>query len=62
MNEVHPPSPCTGVCKIDPVSMQCLGCRRTLAEVAAWFTATAQEKHAILRALSDRQSVSVRSM
>lgn len=62
MSEVHPPSPCTGVCKIDPVSTQCLGCRRTLSEITAWFTATAPEKHAILHALSERQSVSVRSM
>lgn len=61
MSLAHPPSPCTGVCKIDPVSTQCLGCQRTLAEITAWFTATAAQKHAILQGLATRQSVSVRS-
>jgi len=40
---VHPPrpprerhSPCVGVCKIDDDTGFCLGCARTLSEVAAW--------------------------
>ncbi|MBF9150801.1 DUF1289 domain-containing protein [Novosphingobium jiangmenense] len=61
MTEAHPPSPCTGVCEIDRATEVCRGCQRTLGEITAWFTATAQEKHAILRALAARQSVSVRS-
>lgn len=61
MNESDPSSPCTGVCKIDPVSTLCLGCHRTLAEITAWFTASPAQKHAILRNLAERQSVSVRS-
>ncbi len=61
MSEAHPPSPCTGVCEIDRVTSVCRGCQRTLGEITAWFTATATEKHAILRDLAARQSVSVRS-
>ncbi|QOV94008.1 DUF1289 domain-containing protein [Novosphingobium sp. ES2-1] len=61
MNDDHPPSPCTGVCEIDPLSTQCRGCHRTLAEITAWFTASAAHKHAILRDLAARQSVSVTS-
>ena len=30
------PSPCTDVCRIDPVSGWCEGCLRTLDEIAAW--------------------------
>lgn len=61
MNESHPASPCTGVCEIDRATEVCRGCWRTLGEITAWFTATAQEKHAMLRDLAARQSVNVRS-
>ena len=61
MNEAHPPSPCTGVCQIDPVSTQCLGCNRTLDEIAAWPYADTAQKHAILRNLAARQSINVKS-
>jgi predicted Fe-S protein YdhL (DUF1289 family) len=61
VNESDPPSPCTGVCKIDPLSTLCLGCHRTLAEITAWFTASPAQKHTILRNLAERQSISVRS-
>jgi len=30
------PSPCINVCRIDPDSGACAGCRRTLDEIAAW--------------------------
>ncbi|WP_084279280.1 DUF1289 domain-containing protein [Novosphingobium sp. B1] len=61
MSEAHPPSPCTGICEVDRRTSICRGCRRTLGEISAWFTATAIEKHAILRDLAARQSDSVRS-
>lgn len=43
-----PPSPCTGVCTIDPASTLCQGCARTLAEITAWYRAGPAEKQAIL--------------
>lgn len=30
------PSPCNSVCRIDPDTELCMGCLRTLDEVAAW--------------------------
>lgn len=29
-------SPCIGVCRIDPATGWCVGCRRTLDEIASW--------------------------
>jgi len=58
----HPASPCTGTCTLDPLTQICRGCARTIAEIMAWPTAGAAEKHAILGAVSARlQSVSERS-
>lgn len=31
-------SPCIGVCRMDPNGEHCLGCGRTLDEIAAWPT------------------------
>jgi predicted Fe-S protein YdhL (DUF1289 family) len=31
-------SPCTKLCTIDPRTQLCLGCGRTLGEVASWST------------------------
>ncbi|WP_225207015.1 DUF1289 domain-containing protein [Novosphingobium huizhouense] len=50
----HPPSPCIGVCTVDPATRTCGGCRRTLDEIAAWFTASAAQKHAILADIARR--------
>ncbi|HEX7639864.1 MAG TPA: DUF1289 domain-containing protein [Burkholderiaceae bacterium] len=30
------PSPCVNICQVDPASGLCVGCRRTLDEIAAW--------------------------
>lgn len=32
------PSPCTQVCTLDAVTGRCLGCLRTIEEIAAWAT------------------------
>lgn len=57
-----PPSPCTGVCQIDPGTVLCRGCYRTLDEIAVWPSASAMRKQAILDAVATRQSESVRSI
>lgn len=61
MNAVAPPSPCNRTCTIDPLNGLCRGCARTLDEIAAWPHASIPEKHAILQAIAQRQSVSSRS-
>ncbi|MFY7835808.1 MAG: DUF1289 domain-containing protein [Novosphingobium sp.] len=62
MNLTDPPSPCTGVCQIDPGSALCRGCHRTIDEIVAWPTASAPRKQVILNAVAARQSESVRSI
>ncbi len=49
-----PVSPCVRICRIDPASDRCEGCRRTLAEIAQWWTMDDETKRAILRDLPGR--------
>jgi predicted Fe-S protein YdhL (DUF1289 family) len=50
-----PDSPCDGTCRIDQATGWCLGCKRTLNEIADWPILRPPEKHAILRQLKDRR-------
>jgi uncharacterized protein len=50
-----PISPCIGVCIIDPASGFCLGCARTIPEIAGWLEFSAEEKQRILATLPERQ-------
>lgn len=47
-------SPCVQICTIDPDSGYCIGCRRTLAEIAGWLAYSEAERHAVLGALALR--------
>ena len=49
-------SPCVKVCQMDPQSNRCLGCARTLDEIARWASMTDQERNQILSELPDRKS------
>jgi uncharacterized protein len=49
------PSPCIGVCVMDPDGALCLGCFRTLDEIAAWSTLDADAKRWILAELRARK-------
>jgi uncharacterized protein len=51
---IHVPSPCKNVCQMDPGSGLCLGCRRTLREIAEWLEMTAEEKLATLERVEQR--------
>jgi predicted Fe-S protein YdhL (DUF1289 family) len=48
------PSPCTGVCRIDSATRLCLGCKRTLEEIADWPMLGNAEKRAVLRRIDAR--------
>ncbi len=48
-------SPCNKVCAIDARGV-CLGCHRTLGEIAAWPDASDAEKAAILQSIQNRHS------
>jgi uncharacterized protein len=49
-----PTSPCTGLCQIDAAAGWCLGCRRTLDEIAAWSSAPPAVKRVVLARLAER--------
>jgi predicted Fe-S protein YdhL (DUF1289 family) len=50
------PSPCIAVCHIDGRSGFCLGCYRTLPEIAQWHKKTEAERWAVLAELDIRKS------
>ena len=49
-------SPCINVCRMDPASGYCEGCRRSLEEIACWSAYSADEKRAVLARLPARNS------
>ena len=49
-------SPCVQVCTVDGKSGLCLGCFRTLAEIAHWSKLTSDERDDLMRALPGRRS------
>lgn len=42
------PSPCIGVCTINPDDQTCVGCFRTLAEISNWPTLDNAGRHELL--------------
>jgi predicted Fe-S protein YdhL (DUF1289 family) len=46
------PSPCVGVCRLDEAGACCIGCGRTLDEVAKWSGATDDYKRAVWRRIA----------
>lgn len=47
-------SPCIAVCTVDGLSGYCLGCFRTLGEIANWLKLTNEERGAIIGAKEAR--------
>ena len=56
MSERAPVSPCVGVCTLDPASHYCLGCARTIEEIAQWPRFSADEKRRVIAELPSRGS------
>jgi len=54
-------SPCVGVCQINAKTKFCLGCFRTLREVAHWSRYDDDQKREVLLALRERQDEASRS-
>jgi uncharacterized protein len=44
-------SPCIGVCQLDGKTQACIGCGRTIAEIAAWSDLSDEERRAIVARL-----------
>jgi predicted Fe-S protein YdhL (DUF1289 family) len=53
MIEVPVASPCVDVCRLDAQGL-CVGCRRTLEEIAEWSRASEARRREILRNLAAR--------
>jgi predicted Fe-S protein YdhL (DUF1289 family) len=47
-------SPCIKTCVVDGVSQLCLGCGRTLPEIAKWGSLSEAERLAIMATLAER--------
>jgi predicted Fe-S protein YdhL (DUF1289 family) len=52
----HVPSPCISVCELDANGRICVGCFRTLDEIAAWGSLDATAKRRILAELPARKT------
>ena len=48
-------SPCVNVCQMDPVRGVCMGCCRTLDEIARWGGMSDQEQFQVLEQLPERR-------
>jgi len=49
-------TPCTKVCAVDPVTRLCIGCGRTLDEIARWSAFTDGERARIMTELTRRRA------
>jgi uncharacterized protein len=49
-------TPCIAVCMIDPKSNLCLGCGRTLPEIARWHRMDSAERQALMASLPQRMT------
>jgi len=49
-------TPCVKVCYVDGPSGLCLGCFRTLPEIARWGRLTDEERETVMAQLADRRS------
>jgi predicted Fe-S protein YdhL (DUF1289 family) len=50
------PSPCISVCRIDAASGLCVGCLRTLDEIASWSALDDDARRAVWRAITQRRA------
>lgn len=48
-------SPCINICRMDDISGLCVGCQRTLDEIAGWSRSDDQQRREILRRIKQRR-------
>ncbi|MDX2158922.1 MAG: DUF1289 domain-containing protein [Hyphomicrobiaceae bacterium] len=49
-------TPCVNVCVVDPTSRRCVGCCRTIDEIATWASLGAEERRRIMQELPRRRA------
>ena len=52
---IEPQSPCVQLCHLDPGTNLCIGCCRSIEEISAWASYTAEQKRSVLRELDQRR-------
>jgi hypothetical protein len=55
-------SPCTNICTLDARSGLCLGCGRTVDEIARWAAMSADERARIMAELPARRASQIKSL
>ena len=55
------PSPCVAICQLDPATGRCIGCLRTVEEIALWPRASNDERMTILGELKARRRAAGRT-
>lgn len=50
-------SPCVNICKMDAARGFCVGCCRTLEEIAGWSEYTSEQKQRVLERVAERRRV-----
>lgn len=50
------PSPCVNICRIDEATDLCIGCLRTLDEIALWSVLDDATKQDVLAAIAQRRA------
>ncbi|MFK7893583.1 MAG: DUF1289 domain-containing protein [Granulosicoccus sp.] len=50
-------SPCSGICTIDEYSKFCLGCQRTIKEIAQWGAMDDEQRLEVLNKCVERQQM-----
>lgn len=48
-------SPCQQVCQMHPQTGYCIGCLRTINEIADWLEMSNEEKRAVLQRIEERR-------
>jgi len=48
-------SPCISVCRIDPDDGRCVGCQRTIDEIASWGAMTPEQRVEVWRLIAERR-------
>lgn len=56
MSPATVPSPCIGVCRMDPQTALCQGCQRSIDEIQAWPELNNNQKLLIWRLVRQRRS------
>ncbi|QWD79703.1 DUF1289 domain-containing protein [Polynucleobacter sp. MWH-Spelu-300-X4] len=55
-SQERPLSPCINLCRMDDDDRYCLGCFRTLDEIATWSDLDIEEKELVWQALDERRA------